>query len=262
MTALHIKNIHLTIDDTIILNDISASINRGELVGLIGPNGAGKSSLLKCILGLQKQSSGSVWLDGIDLAQSTIKDKAKRMAYAAQGAPVYWPLRADHIVGLGRLPHLNPWGRLTHDDKNIIQKAIHLADCDHLRDRTVTTLSGGERARVMLARVLAADTPWILADEPTASLDPAHQLDVMNILKSQAQAGKGVLVVLHDLSLALRYCNRLILLNRGKLVGEGPSDVILSDQNLSDVFGIKASRWHDNGKDFLVPHHREKGDDI
>lgn len=255
MSSLEIKNISMDIEKTSILTDISASIKKGEMVGLIGPNGAGKSSLLKCILGLREIKNGTILIDDKNIEDLSLKERAKKLAYAAQGAPVYWPLTVENIVGLGRVPHLNPWQKLTTDDQISIDQAMERTDCASLKGRLVTTLSGGERARVLLARVLATAAPYILADEPVASLDPAHQLQVMNILKNLSRNDNGVLVVMHDLSLALRYCDRIIVLKDGAMVGQDTPEVILSDDMLADVFGIRASRWSDDGENFLTPHH-------
>ncbi|MCL4166897.1 UNVERIFIED_CONTAM: hypothetical protein GTU68_030002 [Idotea baltica] len=254
MKNLTVNNISLELGGASILSNVSATLNRGEVVGLIGPNGAGKSSLLRSILGLVKIKSGSVKIDDENVDDLNLKERAKKMAYAAQGSPVHWPLTVEHIVGLGRVPHLNPWQKLTMDDQLIIDYAIERTDCAHLKDRSVTSLSGGERARVLLARVLATNAHYILADEPVAALDPAHQLQVMDILKNLTTSDCGVMVVMHDLGLAQRYCDRIILLNEGKMLGQDTPDIILNDDNLTDVFSVRASRWNDDGENFLVTH--------
>ncbi|MCK0071078.1 ABC transporter ATP-binding protein [Kordiimonas laminariae] len=259
MSDLKVANLSLEVGTKEILKDVSAEMKCGELVGLIGPNGAGKSSLLKAILGLQDCVRGEVMLEGRDLNSLSIKERSKLFAYAAQGAPVHWPLTAEYIVGLGRAPHLNPWQRMGVRDLEIVEEALRKTDCTHLKEQSVTTLSGGEKARVLLARALASDTPYLFADEPVASLDPAHQLQVMDILKNEAEAGKGVMVVLHDLGLALRYCDRLILLHEGKTIGQGSAEEILSDENLDQVFGVQAERWKNKGRDFLIVHNLDKG---
>ncbi|MDG1708034.1 MAG: ABC transporter ATP-binding protein [Emcibacteraceae bacterium] len=250
----------MSLNNTSILSNISATLNRGEMVGLIGPNGAGKSSLLKSVLGLVNIKSGSIFIDDKDLCELSLKERARQMAYAAQGAPVHWPLTVESIVALGRLPHLNPWQKKSNDDEVAIQNAMERTDCLHLKERSVTTLSGGERARVLLARVLATDTPYVLADEPVAALDPSHQLQVMGILKNLAQSDNGVLVVMHDLNLAMRYCDRIILLNDGQMVGQGTPDIILTDDNLANIFNIRATRWTENGEGFLMTHQIANGD--
>ena len=183
MSGLVVKNINLELEGNKILQDVSVRVQTGETVGLIGPNGAGKSCLLKSILGLLDLEAGHVTIDGENLNDLDLKERAKKMAYAAQGAPVHWPLTAETVVGLGRVPHLNPWQKLSKDDEIAIEYAMERTDCLNLKDRQVTTLSGGERARVLLARVLATGAKYILADEPVASLDPSHQLQVMKNIK-------------------------------------------------------------------------------
>ena len=162
-------------------------------------------------------------------------------------------MTVDHIVGLGRIPHLSPWRQLGPDDEAAINTAIELTDSAHLRDRITTTLSGGERARVMLARALAVEAPYLLADEPVASLDPYHQLQVMDILQDQARRGTGVLVVLHDLSLAMRYCDQVVLLLDGRVLAVGPPSDVMSDDNLQQAFSISAARWQHDGTELLTP---------
>ena len=259
MSDLSVRNLSLTIGEKQILQDVSADMSKGELVGLIGPNGAGKSSFLKAVLGLHDTVGTSMTFEGKDLEVLTLKERSKLFAYAAQGAPVHWPLSVEYIVGLGRAPHLNPWQSMSQRDKSLVDQALEKTDCLHLKSQSVMTLSGGERARVMLARALATDTPYLFADEPVASLDPAHQLQVMDILKSEAREGKGVMVVLHDLGLALRYCDHLILLHEGRTVGQGEPEAILNEENLNRVFGVQAERWQSKGRDFLVVHNMDKG---
>lgn len=253
MSYLSVENISLEINGNAILKDISTSFKAGELVGLIGPNGAGKSSLLKAILGLVDYKGGAIRYDSKSLDGMTLRQRAKILSYYAQGAPAHWPLTVETIVALGRLPHMNPWRKLSEQDAAIVQRALKETDASYLKDRAVTTLSGGERARVLLARVLATEAKFMMADEPTASLDPAHQLQIMDILKDQAANAKGVCVVLHDLSLAARYCDRLILLHEGHLVADGSPEEVLSDERLDQVFGIKVSRWNDGENFYIMP---------
>jgi len=256
--GLSAVNISLTLGGNKVLDGATLAAVPGEIIGLIGPNGAGKTSLLKTILGLHRQQEGQISMDGVDLQTLTLKERAKQLAYAAQGAEVHWPLTVERIVGLGRLPHLTPWQELGSSDEEAVYEALRKTDCLGLKDRVVTTLSGGERARVLLARALASGAEYLLVDEPTASLDPYHQLEVMSILRNHAHSGpnKGIgatIVVLHDLGLAHRFCDKLALLDKGKLVGFDTPEKILTAENLSDVFGVQASRWQDGETTFIVP---------
>lgn len=254
--GLTAKNISVILNDAQILRDTSLTVARGELVGLVGPNGAGKSTLLRALLGLVPVEAGAFALDGNDLSELPQIARAREIAYAPQGAPLHWPLTVEALVGLGRIPHLGPLRKPGVEDQKAISTALRRTDCIELVGRNAMSLSGGERARVMLARALAVGAPYLLADEPVASLDPYHQLQVMDILKSLAGANHGVVVVLHDLSLAARYCDRLILMRDGGVHAEGPADTVLSDANLADVYRIAARRNGSDEPSLLVPWDR------
>lgn len=258
MTAIEVDKVSISLGATEILNQVSLKLERGEIVGLIGPNGAGKSTLLKAILGLIKPTSGEVILDGRPVQQWPHRDRAKRMAYAPQNAPIHWPLTVERMVDLGRTPHLGPWQAPTSADQSAIDDALKATDTAHLKDRVVTSLSGGERAGVMLARAIAVGAPYLLADEPVASLDPYHQIEVMEILEKLATAGAGIIVVLHDLSLAMRFCGRVYLLGRGAMVASGAPSQVLSQERLAQVYRIEALQGQHDNRPFLVPWRRLK----
>ena len=236
------QNISVRLGDHAAVWDASVQINKGELVGFVGPNGAGKTSLLRAMLRLVPISAGRVVLNGEDITRSKPHTHAKTIAYLPQGQNVAWPLTARHLVALGRMPHLNTWTRLSAVDEAAIDDALAQADAMELQTRPVTELSGGERARVLLARALAVQAPFLLVDEPTASLDPYHQLTTMEALQKACEQGTGVGLVLHDLSLAGRFCDRLYLLNKGHVVAEGVPGDVLSDENMADVYKVAVSR--------------------
>ncbi|MCK5425918.1 MAG: ABC transporter ATP-binding protein [Emcibacter sp.] len=251
--TLKARDIHVTIKDNTILKGASLTVQKGKVIGLIGPNGAGKSTLLRAILGLVTPQSGEISLDDERMSDWTLKERAKKISYAAQGAPVHWPLDVQHIISLGRIPHLDPWQKISTSDEEIIHQAMIKTDTLHLSERLVTTLSGGERACVMLARAIVSEADYLCADEPIASLDPYHQLQVMDILQGLAREGHGVLIVLHDLTLAQRYCDELVLLNKGGVLSSGDVSHVLTPENLDKAYHIKASRWQENGDSFLSP---------
>jgi iron complex transport system ATP-binding protein len=236
-----------------IIEDISFDVKPGEVVGLIGANGAGKSTAVRAALNLVKLVSGHVAVDGVDTASLNLKERAKLMSYVPQGTPVHWPLVAERLVALGRTPHLGPWDKISNAEQGIVKAAMVETDTWHLRGRIATTLSGGETARLMLARTIAVGAPYMLADEPTAALDPYHRLQVMDIMRAQAKAGTGILIVLHDLSFAQNYCDKLVLLHKGKILDQGDTRQVLSDKNLMDAFQIRVSRWNDGNTDYLMP---------
>lgn len=240
MVSLSFHDLSADLDGKPILHGVSANLRGGELVGVIGPNGAGKSTLLRALLGLIPYQ-GLVRLNDQDLRRLKPQGRAKHIAYLPQSQTVHWPLLVERLVGLGRLPHLGPLSRISAADRAIIAQAMQRADVAHLKDRDATSLSGGERARVMLARALAVGAPALLADEPLANLDPAHQLDVMELLRAEAQGGALVAAVLHDLPLAARYCDRLIMLHQGRIAADGPPQQILTPKLLRAVYELEAS---------------------
>lgn len=256
MNLLQANAISVVIDERKILDDISVHVRRGECVGLIGPNGAGKTTLLRVLARLQQPRAGTLSWEGADMHTIAPRQLARALAYLEQGAPAHWPLRVETVVALGRLPHLSWWQRPSAQDQTAIDHAMQLAEVDYLRDRIVTTLSGGERLRVMLARVFAAQPQLILADEPVAALDPYHQLHVMELLHEHAQRGGAVIAVLHDLNLAARFCDRLILLSCGQLVCEGGAREVLDAEHLRQVYGVEARVLETGDEYALVPWRR------
>jgi ABC-type cobalamin/Fe3+-siderophores transport system ATPase subunit len=248
VSLLSADGIAVSIDERPLLAGIGLRLERGELVGLIGPNGAGKTTLLRVLANLQAPDTGAVRLDDTPLARISPQQLARRVAYLAQGAPAHWPLRVDKVVALGRLPHLAWWQQPAAADRAIVERAMAQAEVTHLRERSITTLSGGERMRVLLARIFAAEPELILADEPVAALDPYHQLHVMELLRERARGGGSVVAVLHDLNLAARFCDRLVLLDGGRLVCAGSAADVLSEENLRTVYGVAARVFeHEEG---------------
>jgi iron complex transport system ATP-binding protein len=236
-----------------VLKDISLSLASGHLVALVGPNGAGKTTLLRALAGLLP-SDGAIHVGGEALSSLALRDRARRFAYLPQGHIVHWPLPARDIVALGRYPHgaTDP-ARLSPKDSEAVLRAMRATDVVAFSDRRVTELSGGERSRVALARVLAVEAPVILADEPTASLDPRYQLDVMKTLRTAADQGVLVIVVTHDLGLAARFADHLLVLSEGRLVAQGAPAAALSQQVMADVFRISAYRAEFERAAVIVP---------
>jgi iron complex transport system ATP-binding protein len=239
-----------------VLSGIDLDLGVGALVGVIGPNGAGKSTLARAMLGIVPAAGGAITIDGTDLARLARPALARRIAYLPQGQELHWPLSVERLVGLGRLPHLAPFSRIGAADRAAIETAMAQTGVLPLRDRIATELSGGERARVMLARALATQAPALIVDEPLASLDPGHQIEVMTLLAARARAGALVLVVLHDLAAAARYCDRLVLVHEGRIASDGTPGAVLTDAMLGTVYGIAAWRGEADGAPLLVPLRR------
>ena len=252
MAKLSSNNLSIQDNNVSILNEVSVTFGPEELVGVIGPNGAGKTTLLKSLLGLLKPSSGDITLDEKTLGSWSRIDIAKRIGYLAQGAPCHWPMTVERIVEIGCSPHSLPLWGIDAEDRKIVENALRLTGIFHLRDRIVTSLSGGERTLVMIARCLAGRAEILLADEPVTGLDPRHQIKVIQTLLSSVTKNTGVVMVLHDLSLAARYCTRLILIHEGRVTAEGDPMSVLTPQNLSDVYGIDASLREIDGQALVV----------
>lgn len=250
---LEARNISVDIGAKSIVSAASLHIAPGELVGLIGPNGAGKSTLLKAMLGLRSKSGGDVMLDDEDFLAMPPQTRARQVAFLPQERHVEWRLPAYDIVMLGRYPHRARFGGPTLEDRAAVARALDAVDGHALVDRPVTVLSGGERTRILLARALAVETPVLLADEPIAALDPYHQLHVMEILRERARAGAAVLVVIHDLALAARYMDRLVLMNEGAIAAEGPPDKVLTPDLLASIYRIDTLTGENAGDRFVLP---------
>jgi iron complex transport system ATP-binding protein len=255
MTAalLTAKSVSVTLGGRAVLRDISLSLSSGHLVALVGPNGAGKTTLLRALAGLL-HSQGEVRVGGEPLSSLRLSERARRFAYLPQGHVVHWPLPVRDIVALGRIPHgaTDP-SRLTAKDAEAVRRAMQAADVVGFSERCVTELSGGERSRVALARVLAVEAPVMLADEPTASLDPRYQIDVMTSLRNAADGGMLVIVVTHDLGLAARFADTVLVLSEGKLVSQGAPAEALSEAVMADIFRISAYRAEHQREAVIVP---------
>lgn len=247
------RNLTITLGEHCAVRDLSMKLNSGELVGLIGPNGAGKTTLMRALLRLTPCERGEIFLNGEEITHDPAHFHAGKIAYLPQGQNIAWPLTGRRLVALGRVPHQTSWSRLSAQDDAAIDVAMELAQATAFSDRPVRQLSGGERARILLARALAVGASTLLVDEPTAALDPYFQLTAMEALKTTAQQGTSVCVILHDLNLALRYCDRLYLLNQGELVAQGLPQDVLSDANLKAVYHVDVNRDAQSG--LIISHH-------
>jgi iron complex transport system ATP-binding protein len=226
-----------------VVHDAHLTVLDGQTVGLIGPNGSGKSSLLRCIAGLRVPSAGTVRYDGQDIRHWSSRKVAQHVAFVEQATETDSDLRVTDVVALGRTPFRSGWRAQDQTDRAIVDAALDRLELTELRDRHWKTLSGGERQRAHIARALAQQ-PWaILLDEPTNHLDIRHQLDLMALLAATDQT---ILVALHDLSLAARFCDQLVLMHRGSVVTSGPPQDVLTDDRLQEVFEVDAKIGHDS----------------
>lgn len=225
MNVLTLEGLSVRRADVLALNSASLTVERGEFIGLIGPNGAGKSTLLRAALGLIAASGKS------SLASLSAPARARAAAWLPQAREIAWPVGVAHLVALSQ-----------NGNEAAPQVAAAMARMDiaSLANRRATELSGGEQARVLIARAIAQDTPLVLADEPIAGLDPAHQIGCMQAFADMAAEGRAVVASLHDLGLAARYCTRIVTLSHGRIVADGPPQSVLTAELLRSVFNIRA----------------------
>ncbi len=227
------------------LHDLNAAIEPGTITAICGPNGAGKSTLLSALAGLLAPDAGLVRLDGEDLAGLAPRERARRIGFLPQEGQVAWDISVRSLVALGRMPHGDR-------DTAPVEAAIEALSLSKLADRPVSRLSGGERARSLLARVMAGEPAWLLADEPLAALDLGHQLDLLRHLRMTARNGTGVVVVLHDLALAMNHADRVLVLNQGCLAAHGPPAQALSEETIRRIWKVPARGLGEPGARALI----------
>ena len=246
--SLDAKSVTVRLAARVILDAASCRAERGRITAIIGPNGAGKSTLLRAMAGLLPLERGAVEIDGRALSSFDRRDLARQIAYLPQDRTVHWPLAARAIVGLGRLPH-----RGGSASDSAIDGAMRAMDVLALADRPISQLSGGEQARVLVARALAQESGILIADEPTAGLDPAHALELFAIFTRLAAEGRAVVIALHDLTLAARFCHHVVLLVAGRVAASGPTAEVLTPELLSAAFGVSIASGMIEGVPVILP---------
>tara|TARA_R110000782_G_scaffold167129_3_gene259080 strand:+ start:717 stop:1490 length:774 start_codon:yes stop_codon:yes gene_type:complete len=251
--GLRFDHLSLSLRGRPVLRDVSGAIAPGGITVILGANGAGKSTLLSCLAALRKPDAGTVTLDGRTLDSVPAQERARKIGLLPQQADIHWDINVRALVALGRLPHHGRWRR-SSEDEIAIEEAMAQTDCARFADRKALRLSGGEQARVLLARILAGRPEWILADEPIASLDPAHQMDALACFRAAAQAGAGVALVLHDLTQAARIADHLIIMKEGRIIASGPVADVLTPEILQAAYGVRIYIGHDEtGASIIAP---------
>ncbi len=224
-----------------LVENASFNLRSRELSVLLGPNGAGKTSLLRGILGLARKDSGAVLLRGRALAEFSPQQRARRLSYLPQRRPLAWPSPVRDVVSLGRYAWGCAPGRLGIEDVRAVDSALDACDLLEMSQRSTDTLSGGELARVHCARAFATEAPLLFADEPVASLDPRHRFRIMQLIRDHVRNGAGALVVLHDVSLAARFADRLIWMKDGRIVADGSPAETLTESRMAEIYQVHAS---------------------
>nr|WP_315456982.1 ABC transporter ATP-binding protein [uncultured Sphingorhabdus sp.] len=257
MMDISFDTLSLTLRGRLVLQSVSGHLQKGKVTAILGANGAGKSSLLSCLAGLRQPDSGTIMLGDRPLSGQSDQDRARRIGLLPQQADIHWEINVRALVALGRLPHqgrFSKWGGKTAADEAAVEKALLQTDCTQFADRKALRLSGGEQARVLLARVLAGEPEWVLADEPLANLDPAHQMDAISCLKNVAANGAGVVLVLHDLTQAARIADHVIIMNQGRIQASGRCAEVLTQEQLAAAFGVSVHiSSDDRGAPIITP---------
>ncbi len=248
---LDVNDIHFSIDDKKILAGISARFEPRRIHGIIGPNGSGKSTLLKNICRIWEPQSGSIVIDGKDYTEIPRKDLSTLVTLVPQNTTIGFPISVFDVVSMGRNPHLGRFEGLRQKDREIIERALHQTNIYALKDRNINELSGGEGQLAIIARALATEASLILLDEPTSELDVKHTLEIVNILYEFKEQGKTILVSIHDLNLARKFCDTITILCRGKLFYSGPPEDAFGQENIRQVFEVNVREYKYNGATFL-----------
>jgi iron complex transport system ATP-binding protein len=256
IAVITLHDVRVRLSGREILRGVDAVIPTGCVVGLVGPNGAGKSTLLRAASGQVPLSGGRVAIAGESIERMSHRQLARSVCLLPQNTSLTFPFAVRDIVAMGRNPHLSRFQAFGERDKHAVLLAMRQATVEHLADRSVTKLSGGEQQRVLLARCLATEAPTLLLDEPTASLDILHQLELLELLKQFAGQDKTVVAALHDLNIARRICSHIILLLEGKVVADGLPEETLNPANVERVFGVRVAAEYEDGLRFALPDKR------
>ena len=250
--AISAQNLSYRIQAETLLDSVDLHADQGQLVGLIGPNGAGKSTLLRAISGILNYREGTVRLDGDDLKSLSSRDIAAGLALIPQIAPYTHGFTSMELVLMGRYPHLGRFQIEGKEDDRIARDAMRLTRTEQFADRTLDTLSGGERQRVFVSRALAQQPRVLLLDEPTSNLDVLHQLKVLDLVRQLIDDGLTAVAAIHDLNMAARYCDRLVLLKNGRVLAEGSPEEVLVPETIRSAFGVRAAVYRDAMTDSLA----------
>ena len=240
MSLLEARKLHWSADGRRIVDGVNLHVEEGECVGLLGPNGCGKSSLLRMLYRHHRPDSGNVHLGGRDIWNHSSREFARKVAVLGQESAHVFDYTVQEAVMMGRIPHQSAWARNSACDHEVVQACLEQVGCLHLAEREFSGLSGGEKQRVLLARALAQEPQLLVLDEPTNHLDIRYQLELMHLVK---QSGRTVLVALHDLNIAAQYCDRICLMQEGRVRVQGAPDAVLTAENVAQIYGVNA--WVD-----------------
>ena len=249
MKKLKVEKLTYEIGGTRILKDITFDVEENTFVGVIGPNGSGKSTMLKSIYGVNKPSGGNIYFEGEDLLKISSKDRAKKIAVLAQESGGQFDFSVQQVVEMGRYPHKNTLESYSKHDLEIVDRVLYEMKLDNYRERSFNTLSGGEKQRVLIARLLVQESKFIILDEPTNHLDIGHQIEIMNIIKKM---GVTVLSAIHDMNMAAIYCDKLVIMKKGEVITQGSVEETLTSEMLKDLFNVDAEIHDLKGRKHVI----------
>ena len=249
MKKLKVEKLTYDIGGTRILKDITFDVEENTFVGVIGPNGSGKSTMLKSIYGVNKPSGGNIYFEGEDLLKISSKDRAKKIAVLAQESGGQFDFSVQQVVEMGRDPHKNTLESYSKHDLEIVDRVLCEMKLDNYRERSFNTLSGGEKQRVLIARLLVQESKFIILDEPTNHLDIGHQIEIMNIIKKM---GVTVLSAIHDMNMAAIYCDKLVIMKKGEVITQGSVEETLTSEMLKDLFNVEAEIHDLKGRKHVI----------
>ncbi|MFC6953643.1 heme ABC transporter ATP-binding protein [Halorubellus litoreus] len=238
---IRVEDLTVSLGGTDVLDGVSMAVDDGEFVGLVGPNGAGKTTLLRCLSGVLSPDDGVVTVDGDAVGSLGARESSRRIAVVPQDTQLAFDFSVRDVVAMGRTPHRGRFDRATSEDRDVVDRAMDRTEVMRFADKAITAVSGGERQRVVLARALAQEAPVLLLDEPTASLDVNHQIRTLDLVADLVEDGRTAVAAIHDLSLAARYCDRLVLLADGGVVAAGPPERVLERATVADAFDADAA---------------------
>ncbi len=252
MMKLKVKDVEFSYVSVPIIKEICIELEASEILGVVGPNGAGKSTLIRCIDRILKPQRGTILLDEQDINELRLLELAKKIGYIPQSTSRVFPTIVFDTVLMGRRPHIG-W-RSSEKDTEKVLEALRLLNIEDLAMRDINELSGGQRQKVFIARALTQEPEVLLLDEPTSNLDIRHQLEVMDIIKKIVRERQiSAIMAIHDLNLASRYADRVIMINNGKIFAAGNTVLVLTPDNIKQVYGVEAEVSNDNGRPHIVP---------
>ena len=250
--SLELDRLSFSIGEQNIVSDMSLSFSPGQFYGIIGPNGSGKTSFLRLLLRLYKPKDGRILLQGTDISGIKDRDRARLLSFVPQMFHADFSFTVRELVKMGRYAYSDRWNGFSKEDEDIVDHALSQTNLQDFRDREVDTLSGGELQRVIIARALAQDTPYILLDEPLSHLDLSKQLEILRLLSKICQdQGKTVICVMHDLNLALRFSDQVVMLREGRIFAHGSPKDVLSKENILEVFEVESTCLEHDGVSYL-----------